>query len=149
MSMMIDSTLKKIKLHKIVDILASDDFYKELHIKQKALLLKVVKKNLIRVSEMCEWLYEQLDITSEDETVQEIKKEIRVMLDKELVKDLLNRFYKNNGIKEVYIDPTKFKTEQDFLSDSDSPFYSEKSYNKLKAIAAEAGENTHSTWKLL
>ena len=116
----------------------SDNFYEELHIKQKALLLKVVKKNLIRVSEMCEWLCEQLEITSEDEVAQEIKEEVRTVLYEELVKDLLNRFRKNNGIKEVYLDPTKFRTEQDFLSESDSPFYSEESYNKLKAIAAEA-----------
>ncbi len=116
----------------------SDNFYEELHIKQKALLLKVVKKNLIRVSEICEWLCEQLEITSEDEVAQEIKEEVRTVLYEELVKDLLNRFRKNNGIKEVYLDPTKFRTEQDFLSESDSPFYSEESYNKLKAIAAEA-----------
>ena len=119
----------------------SDDFYKDLHIKQKALLLKVIKKNLLRVSEMCEWLYEQLENSSGDKATEKIKKEVRDVLHKELIKDLLNRFRKNNGIKEVYLGPTKFKTEQDSLSKSDSPFYSEESYDKLKDITAEAKEN--------
>ena len=120
---------------------ASDDFYEELHIKQKALLLKVVKKNIIRVSEMCEWLYGHLEISSEDKTIENIQKEMRDVLYKELVKELLNRFYEKDGIKEVFLDSGKFKTEQEFLFKSDSPFYSEESYKKLKAIAAEAREN--------
>ena len=122
-------------------LVISDDFHEELYIKQKALLLKVVKKNLKRVAEMYEWLYDQLENSSEDKAAEKIKKEVRDVLYKGLVKELLNRFYKEDGIKEVFLDPTKFKKEQDFLFEGDSPFYSEESYNKLKAIAAEAEEN--------
>ena len=116
----------------------SDDLYRELHIKQKALLLKVVEKNLLRVSDIYHWLYEQLKNSSGNKNVKEIREEIRVMLDRELIKDLLNRFRKNNGIKEAYL---KLSIEYDFLSESDSPFYSEESHDKLKVIAAEAGKN--------
>ncbi len=116
----------------------SDDLYEKLHNRQKALLLKVVKKNLKHASEMCKWLYEQLENTSGDKTTENIQREIRDILYKELAKELLNRFRKNNGIKEAYL---KLSIEHDFLSDSDSPFYSEESYKKLKAIADEAGED--------
>ena len=109
-------------------------FYKKLHIKQKTLLLKVVKKNLIRVSEMSKWLYKPLKILSKDKNTENIQKEVRDIIQAALYNDMLNRFYKDNVKADSDLSTLKF------LSESDSPYYSEKSYKRLEPIINRAGK---------
>ena len=119
----------------------SGDSFEELRNKQTKLLLKVVKKNLSFASEMCEWLYGELENSSGNKAIQEIRKNVRDDLHKELANKLLDRLYKKDGIKEVFLDSTRLKTERDLLFKGNSPFYSEESYKKLKAIADKAKKN--------
>ena len=118
------------------EVEGAEYLYKDIPILGKALLLKMIKKNLDQVSEMSEWLYNNLKGSS----YEELNEEIKNILHKELTNDLIDRFNKIDGIRELTWGPG-FRTEKDFLFESDSLFYSEEFYDKLKAVADKAEEN--------
>ena len=110
---------------------------------RKALLLKIIKKNLSWVSEMSEWLYDDLNNTSDkrlEKATAELNEEIKDILYEELTHDLIDRFNKIGEIGKL-MGSSGFRTEQDFLFESDSLFYSERFYRELKDVTDKAEEN--------
>ena len=117
--------------------------YEDIPILGKALLLKMIKKNLSQVSEMSEWLYNNLKDPSykdQEKVVAELNEEIKNILHKKLANDLIEHFNKIGEIGKL-MGSAGFRTEKAFLFESDSLFYSEGFYGKLEAVADKAEEN--------
>jgi len=120
-----------------------DHPYKTLRNSEKTLLLKIINNNLFRASEMSAWLRGKLrdrSFMDSDKAFSDIKKQINDILEKQLTDDLLNRFDRIDGIKELW-PRDMFETEKIILFKSDSPYHSAKSYSKLQAIADKAKNN--------
>jgi len=119
------------------------ELYELLRNSEKALLLKMINKNLVRVSEMAEWLrgkLRDLEFMDSEKAFSEIRKEINDILEKKLTDDLLNRFERTDGLKELW-PGDMFGTEKTILFKGDSPFHSADAYTKLQAIADKAKNN--------
>jgi len=119
------------------------DLYEPLRNNEKILLMKMINKNLFRVSEMAEWLRGKLRDSSfmdSEKVFSEIRKEINDILQNKLTGDLLNRFDRTDGMKELWPGDL-FGTEKTILFKSDSPFHSVDSYTKLQSIAGKARNN--------
>jgi hypothetical protein len=110
---------------------------------EKKLLLKVINKNLFRVSEIAEWLRDKLrdsDFLGQEKLFSDIRKEIVGILEKKLSEDLLNRFERTDGIKELW-PGDMFRTEKEILLKDGTLFHTQESYLKLKNIADKAKSN--------
>ena len=119
------------------------DLYEALRAREKALLLKVINKNLFRVSEVSEWLRDKLrdrSFMDSGKAFVDIAKEITDVLGKQLTDDLLDCFNRTDGIKELW-PGDMFGTEKTILFKGDSSFHSEEAYVKLQAIADKAKDN--------
>ena len=130
-------------LLRMPEVEGAEYLYKAIPILGKASLLLMIEKNLDQVSEMSEWLYDDLKDSSDEDiekATAELNEEIKDILYEELTDDLIDRFNKIDGIRELTWGPG-FRTERDFLFESDSLFYSEEFYDKLKAVADKAEEN--------
>ncbi len=116
------------------------DLYEALRASEKVLLLKVINKNLFRVSEVSEWLRDKLrdrSFMDSGKAFVDIAKEITDVLGKQLTEVLLDRFNRTDGIKELW-PGDMFGTEKTILFESDSSFHSGESYVRLQAIADKA-----------
>lgn len=119
------------------------DLYEPLRNSEKALLLKMIINNLFRVSEMSEWLRVKLrdrSFMDSEKAFADIAEEISDILEKQLTDDLLKRFDRVDGIKELW-PGEMFGTEKTILFKGDSPFHSVDVYTKLQAIADKAKNN--------
>ena len=106
-------------------------------------MLKMINNNLFRVSEMSEWLRGKLrdrSFMDSEKAFADIAKEITDILEKQLTDDLLNRFDKTDGIKELWPEDM-FGTEKTILFKADSLFYRAESYAKLRVVADKAKNN--------
>ena len=120
-----------------------ENLFESLRNREKALLLKMVNKNLFRASEISEWLRGKLEERSfmdSEKAFAGIAKEIADILEKRLTSDLLNSFDRTDGIKELW-PGEMFGSEKTILFKSDSSFHTAESYAKLKAIAGKAKDN--------
>ena len=136
------STLLYILL-RMSKVKVAEYLYEAIPILGKALLLLMIEKNLDQVSEMSEWLYDDLNNTSDkrlEKATAELNEEIKDILYEELINDLIDRFNKIGEIGKL-MGSSGFRTEKDFLFESDSLFYSERFYRELKDVADKAEEN--------
>ncbi|TRZ48783.1 hypothetical protein D4Q80_03305 [bacterium] len=119
------------------------NLYESLRNNERALLLKMINKNLFRVSEMAEWLRGKLrdsDFMDSEKAFVDIRKEITGILEKKLTEDLLNRFERSDGIKELW-PGDMFGTEKVILFKGDASFHTQDRYSRLKTIADKAKNN--------
>lgn len=120
-----------------------EQLYAPLRKSEKSLLMKMIQNNLFRVSEISEWLRGKLrdrSFMDSEKAFTDIAKEITDMIEKQLAEDLLGRFEKKDGIKELW-PGDMFGTEKSILFKYDSIFHSADSRIKLKAIADKAKDN--------
>lgn len=118
--------------------------YSLLREEEKRLLLKIVNKNLHRASDVAEWLLvkfsREADPAGKFKALSDVKKEIYEALWKKLTEDLLLRFEKVNGIKELW--PGEFfVTEKNLLFKGGTFFHNEDIYAKLNNLADSAKDN--------
>ena len=130
-------------LLRMPEVESAEYLYKDIPVLGKASLLKMIKKNLSRVSEMSEWLYDDLNNTLGkrlEKATAELNEEIKDILYEELTHDLIDRFNKIGEIGKL-MGSSGFRTESDFLLGSDSLFYSAGFYDELKDVADKAKGN--------
>lgn len=117
--------------------------YESIRQAEKELLLKMVNKNLSRASEVSEWLRAQwrdFDVDGSQKALADLRKQIEDVLGKRLANDLLARFEKPDGIKELWPGDS-FIAEKKILLKDGTFFHNEENYSKLRIIAEEAKSN--------
>lgn len=110
---------------------------------EKTLIIKMVKKNLFRSSDMAEWLrkkFRHSDIDGQQRTLINVKKEIDAILEERLVEDLLSRFEKKGGIHDLWPNES-FISEKLVLCKDGTSFHKKEVYEKLSVIAKKAEFN--------
>jgi hypothetical protein len=110
---------------------------------EKRLLSKIVHKNLSRVSEVAEWLrnkFNDHDPTGRVKQLKDLQVEIDGILSKKLAEDILGRFQRKDGIKEIWPSDA-FISEKRILFKHDSFFHKAEIYDELKVIAGRAKDD--------
>ena len=119
------------------------DLYRPIRGAEQDLLLKMINKNLFRVSEISEWLSGKLrdsDFMDSQKAFADTRNKILEILNKNLAADLLRRFERQDGIKELW-PSNSFVSEKRILLKDESSFHTTGTYDKLKEISKKAKEN--------
>lgn len=127
-------------LYKWANFKEPKELYELLRNEEKELLLRMIKKNLFRASEIAEWLRGKLrnsHFFDREKAFVDLRNEITVILEKKLTEDLLNRFEKTDGIKELWPNDM-YGTEKQILFKDGTTFHTQENYVKLKIIADKA-----------
>ncbi len=107
------------------------------------LLLKMINKNLFRVSEISEWLRGKLrdsDFMASQRAFTDTRNKILEALNKSLAEDLLKRFERQDGIKELWPSDS-FVSEKIILLKEGSSFHTAGTHYKLKELSKKAKKN--------
>jgi hypothetical protein len=107
------------------------------------LLLKMINQNLFRVSEISEWLSGKLrdsDFMDSQRAFTDTRNKILEALNKNLTEDLLKRFERQDGIKELW-PSNSFVSEKRILLKDDASFHTTEIHDRLKEISQKAKGN--------
>lgn len=121
-----------------------EHLYKDIRNNEKRLLLKIINKNLHRASDVSEWLRGKMrdsDLFEQSKAFADTRKEIQEILGKQIADDLLKRFERADGMKELCPSDFFISEKKIFLKDS-TFFHSTDSYGRLKNISERAKDNT-------
>ena len=116
------------------------DLYGPIRGAEEGILLKMINKNLFRVSEISEWLSGKLrdsDFMDSQRAFTDTRNKILEALNKNLAEDLLKRFERQDGIKELW-PSNSFVSEKRILLKDDSSFHTAETHNKLKELSEKA-----------
>ena len=116
------------------------DLYGPIRSAEQDLLLKMVNKNLFRVSEISEWLRGKLrdsDFMDSQRAFTGTRNKILEALNKSLAEDLLKRFKRQDGIKELW-PSNSFVSEKRILLKDDSSFHTTEIHDRLKEFRGHA-----------
>ncbi|MBI5452824.1 hypothetical protein HY945_05155 [Candidatus Gottesmanbacteria bacterium] len=119
------------------------DLYGPIRGAEEGILLKMINKNLFRVSEISEWLSGKLrdsDFMDSQRAFTDTRNKILEALNKNLAEDLLKRFERQDGIKELW-PSNSFVSEKRILLKDGSSFHTAETHNKLKELSEKAKEN--------
>ena len=119
------------------------DLYGPIRSAEQDLLLKMINKNLFRVSEISEWLSGKLresDFMDSQRAFADMRNKILEALNKNLAEDLIKRFERQDGIKELWPSNSFVSEKRIFLKD-DSSFHTVETHDKLKKLSKKAKEN--------
>ena len=119
------------------------DLYEPIRSAEQNLLYKIINKNLFRVSEMSEWLSGKLrdsDFMDSERAFSDARNKILEVLSKSLAEDLLKRFERQDGIKELW-PSNSFVSEKRILLKDGTSFHTAEIHGKLKELSEKAKEN--------
>jgi hypothetical protein len=117
--------------------------YESIRQDEEDLVINLIKENLFQSENIAEWLYFKLKkeySTEPKKAFENTRKKIKKILDNKLAKDIINRFEKINGIKEL-LDRNKFILEKILLLNESSVFHKQENYMRLNIIAKKAKNN--------
>lgn len=114
--------------------------YKKPREEEKRLLLKMISRNLFRVSKISEVLYGKInapDFFERGKAFENTRKEIKNILEKALTDDLLNRFSMPDGIHGLW-PQYSFAMEKQLLFKDGTLFHRDGIYKRLREISKKA-----------
>jgi len=121
----------------------SKDLYQSIRESERALIFKLLDKNMHRVSEISEWLREKMRDTHlipPAKAFSGTRNKILKILGSGLVADLLKRFEKRDGIKELW-PRDSYVSEKMILLKDKTPFHNDDLYKELRAVAGSSKDN--------
>ncbi len=113
--------------------------YDEIREREAKLAYKLSTKLKHRASVILEIVSKEQNRSSHPEAFKEIHDKITGMLEKALVEQLIERFKKIDGIKELWGE--NYRSEKRLLFNENSSFHIEEVYNALKSVADEASND--------